>query len=132
MALSSRLAGIFMVWALVAGGCGGGGDIGSCDTREAGLASELGTCRTWHGEKTASTSDFRDLCTDVYEGAFSSDGCPEDGVVGTCETDQGFGLLMDIEYYESHHDPPSAQDHCESQAACQFGCTFVPAPAAVR
>src|SRR3954468_5199993 len=98
----------------------GGGFTASCDNRSAGSAYYLGTCRTWSGKETG---DFNMLCTQ-QNGAFSSVECPTPAtstvtLVGRCDTDQLFGLLMSYYYYAPTFTAQTAQNHCTHDPSCQ-------------
>lgn len=95
-------------------GCGGptGPDtlIGSCDARESTGAP--GECLLWTGEETG---DFATLCTDTIGGTFARAECPETPeLIGTCFSDQLFGLYLTSYYYAPDHDLASAMADCET------------------
>lgn len=116
-----------VVWLLLAA-CGGGDEEGTstgpvwpttCDA-----VDTQGTCYAWGGEQTADHDAFADLCETTYDGVYGDDACPDAGVVGRCDTDQGAGLLLTYVYYEGSYDAASAQAHCEGLASCAFSCVF--------
>jgi len=102
-------------------GCGADDSaIGSCDTRSQGDTAVQGLCRTWYG---TDTGDLGQLCTG-QGGSFSSGDCSQDGLVGTCNTEQGLGLILLYHYYDNVFDVDSARAHCESRSSCTLSCVF--------
>ena len=119
----AKLAPLLLMLTVVAGlaGCEESAIIGSCDTRTEGDDTLLGMCRTWVGEENA---NFESLCAS-QGGRFFSDDCPiVDDLIGTCQTDQGFGLTLTYYYYAVEFDLASARTHCETRNACTFSCIF--------
>jgi len=125
-----------VLWLTAAGStaCGDGGDSEStgdegpwpagCDSIES-TGDDRGTCRIWSGDKTAEDDAFRGQCEQEYDGAYGDRGCPNDGLVGMCETDQGYGLLLDYHYYSPVYTPETARTACETLPSCSFSCVFV-------
>jgi hypothetical protein len=121
--MAAKLAPLLFMLTLAAGltGCEGSAIIGSCDTRTQGDESVLGMCRTWVGDDDA---NFESLCSG-QGGRFFGDDCPlGDDLVGTCQTDQGFGLTLTYYYYAVEFDVAAARAHCESRNACTLTCIF--------
>ncbi len=119
----AKLPPLLFLVAIVTGlaGCEESAIIGSCDTRTEGDDTLLGMCRTWVGEDNG---DFESLCSG-QGGRFFSEDCPiTDDLIGTCQTDQGFGLTLSYYYYAVEFDVAAARAHCESRAACTFSCIF--------
>ncbi len=94
------------------------GPIGSCDTRPSTGAQE-GICRTWTGERTASEEQFRTLCTQTLGGTFAGgEGCIAAERLGTCYTDQLFGLFLTYSYYAPHFTSATAEAACLARSEC--------------
>ena len=133
----ARMRWTWVVLGLVGCGGGGGEDGGeedppawpaTCDGRQSTVPDQAGICRVWSGDQTAPVEDFEALCAGTYGGTFGAEAelpCPEDGVVGHCETDQGAGLWLTYTYYADTFDTDGARAHCESQASCDLSCEFV-------
>src|SRR3954466_7242705 len=97
-----------ILWSIIGGAalvvsikCGKGGTtgtslVGTCDTRTQG--SPVGMCRKWTGQNTG---DFNSLCTSQGGAYSTSADCTSAGLVGTCATDQGFGLFLTFYYYST-------------------------------
>lgn len=87
--------------------------IGSCDVRTAS-GSVSGQCLQWTGEETG---DFATLCTDTLGGTFARAECPESAeLIGTCFSDQLFGLYLTNYYYAPDYDVAAAMADCENAA----------------
>ncbi len=87
--------------------------IGSCDARDPSSAAP-GECLQWTGEETG---DFATLCSETIRGTFAREECPETPeLVGTCFSDQLFGLYLTNYYYAPEHDLASAMADCEAAA----------------
>jgi hypothetical protein len=83
--------------------------VGSCDARTSTGAP--GECLRWSGEETG---DFATLCTDTIGGTFAREECPETPeLIGTCFSDQLFGLYLTNYYYAPDYDLASAVADCE-------------------
>jgi len=116
---------------LVACGGDGGGDDGSdpslsfpfaCETPDA-TGDEAGLCRVYDEDgSTLSADEVANEC-DYLGGTVVSD-CPADGVVGTCLTDQGSGVLVEYVYDEAMFTVDEAREHCETRNSCVNACTF--------
>lgn len=87
--------------------------IGSCDVRTTS-GSFSGQCLQWTGEETG---DFATLCADMLGGTFARAECPETAeLIGTCFSDQRFGLYLTNYYYSPDYDAASAMADCETAA----------------
>lgn len=87
--------------------------IGSCDVRAAS-GSISGQCLRWTGEETG---DFATLCTGTLGGTFARAECPETAeLIGTCFSDQLFGLYLTNYYYAPEYDLAAATADCEAAA----------------
>jgi len=124
---------MWMVGLLVACGGGDGGEEATetldfpfaCDTVDA-TDAEAGLCRIYADDGTEfSADDVSDECG--YLGGTVVDDCPDGDEVGTCETDQGSGVLVEYVYYAPTFTVDTAREHCETRNSCVFSCEFVAA-----
>lgn len=106
---------VYLAMAVLALGGAGCGEprgpetsIGSCDARAS--AGAPGECLQWSGEETG---DFEMLCTDTIGGTWSDAECPESAeLIGTCFSDQLFGLFLTNYYYAPDFDRAAAEADC--------------------
>jgi hypothetical protein len=107
--------------------CGKSGPFASCDTRTT-TGDHAGLCRAWSGEQTATTEQFQNLCTQQIGGTFTAGkDCPATDRVGSCYTDQLFGLFLTYVYYAPTFDAQSAEQACLARTECtQSSCEWRP------